>query len=332
MIVASVQRWELQVVMQLDGGLKLRQEGSLVIGRTAASTLAVQLRTCREGINRNNQLRSRSGQCSSQPSDLASMRKGGAPQDEQATNPPKRSQKTTALDQWLSSGPKSTPAPEPIKHPRTSRPSREEKDPLDNGEGLHSTEDEAEYPPNPTASSQNPTKVATRLRTLTITEEKGDIFASPKGSVLIHACNCEGLWSAGIALAFKKHYPKAYDVYHQHCKKYKHDQGSLRGTALLIPPVDGDAERRHSIGCLFTSFHVGWRKDSEKQILENTKLAMEDLLRQVEVLMRDHKLVKLRMCQINAGSFKVPWRTTVDILEAMEITEDMPQSVTVVTR
>lgn len=263
-----------------------------------------------------------------------------APQEDEARECSKRSPKSTRLDHWLSSGVNSTPTVAPTAHPRTSKPGTQGRQPHENSKGLNPTNDEAAHPLHPTTSLQTITKATKRLQTtteatkrpgtLTITEEKGDIFASPKDAILIHACNCEDRWGAGIALAFKKHYPKAYELYHQHCEMYKPDQGRLRGTALLIPPVDGG--RGHHIGCLFTSFRVGVRKDSQKQILENTRRAMEDLLRQVGDLTHSQTLGGLRMCQINAGSFKVPWRSTVDVLEAIEITEDMPRNITVVTR
>lgn len=45
-----------------------------------------------------------------------------------------------------------------------------------------------------------------------IKETEGDIFSSPDGSVLIHACNCQGAWGAGVAAAFRTKYPAAYKV------------------------------------------------------------------------------------------------------------------------
>jgi hypothetical protein len=66
----------------------------------------------------------------------------------------------------------------------------------------------------------------------TITEITGDIFDAPDNTVIIHACNCMGSWGAGIALAFKQRYPKAFQAYTQHCKSQ--DPTSLIRTALLI--------------------------------------------------------------------------------------------------
>ncbi|KAL1999135.1 hypothetical protein VTN02DRAFT_5003 [Thermoascus thermophilus] len=95
-----------------------------------------------------------------------------------------------------------------------------------------------------------------------ITEIEGDLFDAPDGAVLIHACNCKGLWSAGIARAFRNKYPAAFEVYRSHCRslldrpKYATAPPAetdscdrirkpriLRlpeGTALIIPPQERD--------------------------------------------------------------------------------------------
>ncbi|KAI7353451.1 hypothetical protein KC320_g3985 [Hortaea werneckii] len=166
------------------------------------------------------------------------------------------------------------------------------------------------------------TNTNTHTNRLKVVESKGDIFAAPSNSLLIHACNCEGSWGAGIAKAFKTHYPSAYEVYHAHCTS--HDPEDLIGTALLIPTFHGDdhdddstrtrmkSDRKtkttaaagnkklksseqqnkdhHFIGCLFTSRSKGAKKrDSPSQILEATGSAMRDLLKQVVKQQSDPK-------------------------------------------
>lgn len=56
-------------------------------------------------------------------------------------------------------------------------------------------------------------------RRLVITEEIGDLFTAPQDTVLVHSCNCEGHWGAGIAKAFKDRYPSAFNKYHDHCSE-----------------------------------------------------------------------------------------------------------------
>lgn len=153
--------------------------------------------------------------------------------------------------------------------------------------------------------------------TLTVTEHAGDIFSAPSNTVLVHACNCQGSWSAGIAKAFKTHYPAAFKKYAAHCERWSADE--LLGTALLIPPasfsaaaadtkgneggknatstkgkangmVESGEKGSHFVGCLFTSAHYGKRKGSPKQILEATGPAMEDLLRKINAWNEDHPI------------------------------------------
>ncbi|RMY70500.1 hypothetical protein D0862_14743 [Hortaea werneckii] len=145
-----------------------------------------------------------------------------------------------------------------------------------------------------------------------IVESKGDIFSAPPNTLLIHACNCEGSWGAGIAKAFKTQYPSAYQTYHAHCTS--HTPEELIGTALLIPtfrggddeddgstrtrtkssrktkattvgneqPNSSERQHKHFIGCLFTSRSKGAKKrDSPSQILDATGSAMRDLVEQV---------------------------------------------------
>ncbi|KAF1348573.1 ADP-ribose 1''-phosphate phosphatase, partial [Delphinella strobiligena] len=161
-----------------------------------------------------------------------------------------------------------------------------------------------------------------------VIERFGDIFAAPPCSVVIHACNCEGHWGAGIAKAFKDHYPQAYSLYHHHCIQAK--QSDLRGTAFLIPPQNSSHDQdevtvNHFIGCLFTSRGKGRTKDSPTKILVNTRPAFEHLLRQAaEWNAKENDEVKageLWMCQINSGLFKVPWEKTRCVLEQIEVEE-----------
>ncbi|KAI7497671.1 hypothetical protein KC367_g5693 [Hortaea werneckii] len=167
---------------------------------------------------------------------------------------------------------------------------------------------------DPSNKADSQTNTDTDNNKLSVVESKGDIFAAPLNSLLIHACNCEGSWGAGIAKAFKTSYPSAYEVYHAHC--ISHDPEDLIGTALLIPIFHGGADNdstltaakstrktksrtagnqhlksseqqqqhkhQHFIGCLFTSRSKGAKKrDSPSQILEATGSAMRDLLEQV---------------------------------------------------
>lgn len=171
-----------------------------------------------------------------------------------------------------------------------------------------------------TSDSEN-----SKPQTLKLTIHKGDIFAAPENTVLIHACNTQGSWGAGIAAAFRDRYPEAYKVYRDHCIR-THDPKTSpvpTATCLLIPPCETKSSaRKHWIGCLFTSAKYGRGKDKPSVILANTGPAMEDLLEQVKEKEGDGKTVAgLRMCKINSARFGVPWQRTVEVLQGIEVEE-----------
>lgn len=133
---------------------------------------------------------------------------------------------------------------------------------------------------------------------------KGSLFDAPKGSILMHACNCRGVWGSGIAKTFSERFPKAYNAYAYECLR----KGSLLlGTCFLIPDTD------YAIACLFTSENYGRCVDSPDQILASTRKAVNDLIKQ------NVSNKPLHTCKINSGMFNVSWKDTESILEATGI-------------
>lgn len=185
--------------------------------------------------------------------------------------------------------------------------------------------------PNPSSTPKNP---------LNLTHHTGSLFTAPKHTVLIHACNTQGSWGAGIASTFKATYPNAYTIYRSFCTKEHNPKTSPvpTGTALLISPVDhvsnsGDDDddgegvgKQHWIGCLFTSAKYGRAKDKKDVIVENTKAAMEMLLRLLE---KADGVQGMRMCKINSGKFGVEWERTEKVLNEIEVSEGSVESVEV---
>ncbi|TKA32597.1 hypothetical protein B0A54_15586 [Friedmanniomyces endolithicus] len=219
---------------------------------------------------------------------------------------------TGTLDSWM--------------RPEQSNTSKKRKStkPDDNHMPLKRTKPDPTPKLNSDASAKsnpgsNQTTSATSA-TLKVTEETGDLFAAPPNTLLIHACNCTGSWSAGIAQAFKLHYPSAYQTYSNHCKAT--DPENLIGTAQLIPP-QADSTSKHFVGCLFTSRHYGRRKDSPASILEATGPAMRDLLRLVREFNAGvgdgERVGEVWMCRVNSGLFRVPWAKTRGVLEGIEV-------------
>ncbi|KAL0256408.1 ADP-ribose 1''-phosphate phosphatase [Diplodia seriata] len=171
---------------------------------------------------------------------------------------------------------------------------------------------------------------SSELGTLNVEEVFGDIFDAPPNAVLIHACNCIGDWGAGIAAAFKKHYPSAHKAHQDFCKKGRNGKATT-ATAQLISPVDAQP-CRHYVGCLFTSVYFGKKRDSPKVILENTGPAMENLLRQIAEESKVKDITELRICKINSGLFQVPWEDTLEVLRNIKLEQGMPTTVTVFER
>ncbi|EKV13724.1 hypothetical protein PDIG_36350 [Penicillium digitatum PHI26] len=178
-----------------------------------------------------------------------------------------------------------------------------------------------------------------------VQETPGDLFDAPNGAALIHACNCQGVWGAGIARAFRERYPTAYEIYRNHCLTYRshpvtkmitdlRDEDPLPslvvpgplGTALLIPPQKSDFilhRRRHWIICLFTSEKYRMRVDSEDIIVNSTFAALQDLSRQLQVLPqqasetgneRPQSIYSSRFC---TGLFNVPWERICKLINTV---------------
>ncbi|KAG9695309.1 hypothetical protein KCU95_g6014, partial [Aureobasidium melanogenum] len=146
---------------------------------------------------------------------------------------------------------------------------------------------------------------------ITISERKGNLFEAPDNTLLLHACNCVGSWGAGIALAFKKHYPDHFAIYKAHCDAKT--PNSILSTCLLIPPQPTGP--KHWIGCLFTSKKYGRGKDGKDDIMDSTDSALQDMLEQLGDM--KEKPERIWMCKINSGSFKVPWSQTKALIEAL---------------
>ncbi|KAF3930867.1 hypothetical protein ABW19_dt0204263 [Dactylella cylindrospora] len=158
---------------------------------------------------------------------------------------------------------------------------------------------------------------------------QGDIFAAPANSVLVHACNCQGSWGAGIALAFKSKYPAAYRIYNTHCTT-RSNPSSLLGTTLLIPPQPTDPDS-HWIGCLFTSVHYGRRVDSPERILQSTAEAFEHLVNQVANIESagEKQIGEMHACKINSGRFGVDWGRSKRVMDGILEDEGKGRTVTV---
>ncbi|KAF7592293.1 hypothetical protein BBP40_000424 [Aspergillus hancockii] len=166
-----------------------------------------------------------------------------------------------------------------------------------------------------------------------IREIQGDLFDAPDGAALIQACNCLGSWGNGIA-----RYPTAFAIYRSYCEKYRVNpeytvvsapsdelynfKSSTRrvrlpeGTALIISPQEGDCKvngKKHWIICLLTSWNFGRRIRTTDVIIQNTQLAIADMMRQLEE--DGSEIGELWSCRFNSGLFGVKWELSRAVLE-----------------
>lgn len=160
---------------------------------------------------------------------------------------------------------------------------------------------------------------------------------------VIDACNCLGLWGAGIALQLKKEFPGAYKIHNNYCKD--REMEDLLNTCQLIPPSEGNSKSKKNdsakqvwIACLFTSKGYG-RKNAgpgnpglskKEDVVEATKEALEDFRKQLQDLRskggkedEDGRPGDIASVKFNAGSFKVPWEETESSIKAIFADEDI---------
>ena len=133
-----------------------------------------------------------------------------------------------------------------------------------------------------------------------IVDVQGNLFNAEKGSLLVHACNTEGVWGAGIAATFARLYPNYLRAYESVCRS--------RGQRLLGRAIIFEGHW-HKVGCLFTSTGFGKRALYRDEILKATRESLLDLFDQMK---HDEDI---NMPRINSGLFRVPWEHTKAVLE-----------------
>jgi ADP-ribose 1''-phosphate phosphatase len=139
-----------------------------------------------------------------------------------------------------------------------------------------------------------------------IVYKTGSLFDAPKGSVLVHACNGQGIWGSGIAKQFHERFPESYEQYRVICTL----PDFKIGEAFVL-----NIENEYRVGCLVTSGNYGQLRDTKDQILKNTRTALLDILGATNKL--SCFIVEgqeIHSCKFNAGLFGVPWEETEKIL------------------
>jgi len=125
---------------------------------------------------------------------------------------------------------------------------------------------------------------------------RGDLFANLKDDAIhLHACNSQNKWGAGVAVLFRKIFPKSYI---EHCSR-----NNKVGDGYVL------SEDTFKVGCLITSTYYGQKKDPPRKILVNTYMALISLFNSIE------GDIVIQSPKINSGKFDVPWELTEKIIE-----------------
>ncbi|TFG99053.1 hypothetical protein E4H12_04125 [Candidatus Thorarchaeota archaeon] len=139
-----------------------------------------------------------------------------------------------------------------------------------------------------------------------------DITTVDQG-VVAHGCNCQGVMGAGVALAIRNKWPKAYDAYAHLCKTYENTSDML-GVAHFVT-VEKD---RHGaaviVANLFTQLNFG----SDGKAYANLDAITSTLDEVVRLAMKAELPVYLP--RIGCGLGGLDWGTQVGpIVEALAV-------------
>lgn len=149
-----------------------------------------------------------------------------------------------------------------------------------------------------------------------ISYKKISLFDAPTESVIIHACNSQGVWGSGIAKAFKEKYPESFKFYNGFCKVQNEERGTACGRADLSPfPVS----EPHWVGWIVTSHNYGPLKDSPELIKINTTLALRELCQKLYLAhpKDSNPTIDVYSNKFNSGLFAVPWGDSELILNTV---------------
>jgi ADP-ribose 1''-phosphate phosphatase len=127
--------------------------------------------------------------------------------------------------------------------------------------------------------------------------KKMDLFEAPKGSILVHACNAQGVWGSGIAKEMKARFPIAFQHYNFQCEMYK-----------MLGDIDVTTDKDYVIASIITSDNYASKVDSPDEILVSTTIALNELCKKLT------PEAQIYSNKFNSGLFKVPWDQTEKIL------------------
>ena len=132
------------------------------------------------------------------------------------------------------------------------------------------------------------------------------LFDAPKGSLIVHSANSQGVWGSGIAKDIAQRYPNQY----AHYRNNAHRIGEAVFELFYNIEKDGD----HHVINLITSSLESKNPDKEEDILINTTTALFDFITFYKYHMDQ---VPIYSNKFNSGLFNVPWEKTEKILATL---------------
>lgn len=153
---------------------------------------------------------------------------------------------------------------------------------------------------------------------MSVTYKNVSLFDAPRDSIIVHACNSQGMWGSGIAKPFKEKYPYAYNDYRNFCSQYNDRRGTACGLGTLSTH---HVDENHWVGWIVTSHNYGPLKDSPDLIKINTTLALKEFCQQVYALHPNYTanehIINIYSNKFNSGLFAVPWEDSELILNTV---------------
>jgi ADP-ribose 1''-phosphate phosphatase len=149
-----------------------------------------------------------------------------------------------------------------------------------------------------------------------VTHKTMSLFNAPNESVIVHACNSQGVWGSGIAKPFKERYPHSYVDYNRFCLCANQERGTACGLGSLSTFHESE---QHWVGWIVTSHNYGNLKDSPEQIKINRTLALRDLCRKIYLghPSDEYPTIEVYSNKFNSGLFNVPWQDSELILQTV---------------
>ena len=130
---------------------------------------------------------------------------------------------------------------------------------------------------------------------MTITFSSGDLFATPDVEAYAHGVNCGGSMGTGIAVEFKKRYPKMYKQYNTLCKN-----GGLQ-------PGDVFVWQGQNVTVFNLATQKHWKTNATVEAVENSVTKMLKLAANMS-------LAEIVLPRIGAGLGGLEWSSVKALL------------------